>query len=583
MLSLCLQNRKIIRKTFSKILIGALIVSLAVPPSMAQSLPPVGTMLSLSSGYTPTIVRGLVLHPENLLVFDFVVDTGNTQIQGKELSAESNKLIKYFLASLTIPEEEKWVNLSPYEKDRIISKNFGTTDMGKDLLEQDYILKQLTASLIYPDSESGKKFWDKIYKKTKEASGGQAIPVNTFNKVWIIPDVAQIYEKDNSAFVLDSHLKVMLEEDYLAVQNNNINTSTPSSYSKESSQIIREVILPEIEKEVNEGKTFANLRQIYNSMILATWYKKRLRESILGQIYVNKSKTKGVEVADKQINQKIYEQYLEAFKQGVYNYIKEDYDPATQETIPRKYFSGGFSFEKLLTTLTIATAGLIGYPTPADAKFADVSQNWRSIQLVTWQGLEISPKMPTDVLLSVENNNLSGANVPISNNSRSSSAVTESVSTPLGASSVSIKDFTLAGALTDINLSDFTSEILGIAAEHPIVAGATTGITILGAYIGIRVLLSRSILFNLWRLNFEDQRTKSRALENLASIGERTQSYLLTTIENLKQQNGRQPTIKELEGILVKIQNETTVQEALKDYPTITTFPTMSSLKLWKL
>src|SRR5262249_8878559 len=35
------------------------------------------------------------------------------------------------------------------------------------------------------------------------------------------------------------------------------------------------------------------------------------------------------------------------FKKGVYNYIKEDYDPASRQMIPRKYFSGGFDGEKV--------------------------------------------------------------------------------------------------------------------------------------------------------------------------------------------------------------------------------------------
>jgi hypothetical protein len=38
---------------------------------------------------------------------------------------------------------------------------------------------------------------------------------------------------------------------------------------------------------------------------------------------------------------RIYQEYLKAFKKGVYNYIKEDPDPTTGQTIPRKYFSGG--------------------------------------------------------------------------------------------------------------------------------------------------------------------------------------------------------------------------------------------------
>jgi len=36
------------------------------------------------------------------------------------------------------------------------------------------------------------------------------------------------------------------------------------------------------EKEVNEGRNFANLRQVFSGMILAVWYKHALKESLLG-------------------------------------------------------------------------------------------------------------------------------------------------------------------------------------------------------------------------------------------------------------------------------------------------------------
>ena len=39
--------------------------------------------------------------------------------------------------------------------------------------------------------------------------------------------------------------------------------------------------------------------------------------------------------------QAIYQRYLQAFKKGAYNYIKEEQDPITQQPAPRKYFSGG--------------------------------------------------------------------------------------------------------------------------------------------------------------------------------------------------------------------------------------------------
>ena len=60
--------------------------------------------------------------------------------------------------------------------------------MGRDLLAEDYILKQITASLIYPEDNLGKKFWDKIYTQAHKQFGTTNIPVNTFNKVWIVPD-----------------------------------------------------------------------------------------------------------------------------------------------------------------------------------------------------------------------------------------------------------------------------------------------------------------------------------------------------------------------------------------------------------
>jgi len=313
-------------------------------------LPVPGTMLSTSQAFTPALIKGVQLNPQNPLEFNFIVDTGDSRISGEQLKTESAKMVKYFLASLTVPDKELWVNLSPYEKDRIIPQSFGMTEMGRDLLAQDYILKQLTASLVYPEKDLGKSFWEKAYKLAQEKMGTTNVPVNTFNKVWIIPDNATVYEHNGSAFVVNSHLKVMLEEDYLALQNNlnNKKFGTAGMEAKDTqtinsvaSQAVRDVLIPAIETEVNTGKNFANLRQVYNSMILAIWYKQNLKEALLNQVYSNQNKTKGIDVQDKASKEKIYSQYLAAFKKGVYNYIKEDRDPATNTTVPRKYFSGG--------------------------------------------------------------------------------------------------------------------------------------------------------------------------------------------------------------------------------------------------
>ncbi len=346
-------------KTFSIFIASILSFSLTVPPSFAQlipNLPAPGTMVRMSPGFTPAIIRGMKIFADNPLQFDFIVDRGDSGLKGEALKSEGEKLIKYFMAALTVPEKELWVNLSPYEEGKIIPQSFGITDMGRDLLAQDYILKQLTSSLMYPEDALGKKFWDRVYKKANELFGTTDIPINTFNKVWIVPDKAVVYEQGDMAFIAESHMKVMLEEDYLSMMNNlgskergtdRLSEDDVKTLSNASSQIVKEILIPEIEKEVNEGKNFAGLRQIYNSMILATWYKVNLKESLLGKVYVDQNKTKGIDIEDKDSKEKIYQQYLEAFKKGVYNYIKEDVDPATEEVIPRKYFSGGFDGDKI--------------------------------------------------------------------------------------------------------------------------------------------------------------------------------------------------------------------------------------------
>ncbi len=313
-------------------------------------LPPVGAFVNISQDFSPVILRGLITSPEQPLRFDFIVDTGDNNLEGPEFTEEATRMIKYFLASLTIPEDELWVNLSPYEGNRVIPEGLGVTEMGRDLLAQDYILKQLTASLIYPEEDLGSEFWQRVYARAKEVYGTTEIPINTFNKVWIIPDKAVVYEHNGSAFIGEKHLKVMLEEDFLALEENlgkkeigidRLSNNDAEVLNNVSSEIVREILLPEIEKEVNEGKNFAKLRQIFNAMILATWFKKNLKASLLGQVYMDKNKVKGVDVEDEKIKDKIYRQYLEAFKKGVYNYIKEDLDPVSQKRVPRKYFSGG--------------------------------------------------------------------------------------------------------------------------------------------------------------------------------------------------------------------------------------------------
>ena len=344
-----------------KIVSGLMAVVFAVGSagtSYAQSvvaMPSPGTMVSLSAAYAPPLLKGIKVYRNDPFRFDFILDKGDSVEAAGQLKADSRRLIKYFLASLTIPEKDLWVNLSPYEKDRIVPEAFGQTEMGRDLLAQDYILKQITASVISPEGEVGRTFWAKVYAESQRRFGTTDIPVDTFNKVWIIPDKAAVYENKETAFVVDSRLRVMLEEDHLALEKsaatqerNTLGTNTIGS------DIVREIVIPVLEKEVNEGKSFAPLRQVYQALILATWYKRKVKASLLGRTYVDQRKTVGIDIADKNEKEKIWQVYVAAFKRGAYSFIKEERDAVSGEVVPRKYFSGGMELAGIDRAMSFA-------------------------------------------------------------------------------------------------------------------------------------------------------------------------------------------------------------------------------------
>ncbi|NTV30344.1 MAG: hypothetical protein HGA80_09715, partial [Candidatus Omnitrophica bacterium] len=249
-------------------IVTLLVISLILPvnyiAAQPLTLPPAGDKVVLSTSFQPQMLSAITVDIQNPAQFDFYIDEGQEAAARAHMSAEAARedyllLVKDFLVALTIPEDQLWVNLSPYEKDRIIDDRFGQTDMGRDLLAQDYLLKQLTASLLFPEDGTGKAFWDELYSRAHERFGSTDIPVETFNKVWIMPESAEVYQKGPSALVVKGHLKVLLEADYLAMQQSAPPGSVPALAAAEddrqvmAKQVMRDVVIPVLEKEVNEG------------------------------------------------------------------------------------------------------------------------------------------------------------------------------------------------------------------------------------------------------------------------------------------------------------------------------------------
>jgi hypothetical protein len=153
-----------------KVLSAFLAFLIGFMPALAQAqsfsvaqLPVPGTSLGVSPAFSPVLVKGMLIFPKEPLKFRFIVDSGKDKVSDAKIKEEANRMVRYFLAAVTVPEKDQWVNLSPLEHDRMIADSLGQTDLGRDMLAQDYVLKQFTASLLNPDSKVGQEFWKKVY------------------------------------------------------------------------------------------------------------------------------------------------------------------------------------------------------------------------------------------------------------------------------------------------------------------------------------------------------------------------------------------------------------------------------------
>ena len=160
-----------------------------------------------------------------------------------------------------------------------------------------------------------------------------------------MPGEIIVRESENSAYVYKAGLKVMLEEDYLSSQSSagqkaavglpiaqaavshqqfktNYSFSDPrlKELNQYSTQLIKELIIPKLTKEINSSKRYANLRQVYYSLILSRWFK--LRFSGKSGTYASLINTKDLTnlTSEKLWDKSEYfTQYQQSFAKGEYN------------------------------------------------------------------------------------------------------------------------------------------------------------------------------------------------------------------------------------------------------------------------
>ncbi|MDO8662854.1 MAG: transglutaminase domain-containing protein [Candidatus Omnitrophota bacterium] len=326
-----------------------------------------------------------------------------------KLKDETKVLLNYFFIGLTLPNSSFWVNLRPDAEDNIIDDYLAKTDVGKILLEADLQLKKDTAKFTSPETPEGKLYWDKLYQKAGELLGNENITIPTLTRPWIVPgeiiiretagEASALSERKRvevppSAYIYKATLKVMLESDYLSsksrghfpsgLSGNSLKESVPyaqyqfkddrlKQLNEYSSQLIRELIIPKLTKDINTSKRYAPLRQVYYSLILAQWFKAR-HATAAGDTFPRHQglSPQGTvpDAASALINSRnltnlisqqpwskttYFQAYQKSFKDGEYNIQQPAYTPTGQ--VIRSYFSGGLSLGGIPFSSVSPTSG----------------------------------------------------------------------------------------------------------------------------------------------------------------------------------------------------------------------------------
>lgn len=364
--------------------------------------------------FQPPHLKGLKVSKEEGK-FEFVINKGDVRLSENEQSANYQELIDYFNTSLSVKDDFQWVNLSAYEANRMLPKELSGTTMGRNLLAQDCMLKQLTASFMHPDSPIGREYWDAVYAKAQLLYGTSKLPFRSFQKVWITPIKAEVYEKDgdlttepgffhapgcNIVYVLEHVLGVKCEQDLVAASYNQDSkqaqvelhpVSTDFSKTEDFTlDIFREIVLPKIQEEVNEGEHFAELRRIYSAMVLASWMKLSKptnNKQIIGYIDSQKPESLKFEISNissaSELNMQselkkesdldaqkydhatpldpafevpenveFFAKYVRLFKNGLFRCARNEVGDSPDDRIIRVYFSGAIDFRNLSSIIS---------------------------------------------------------------------------------------------------------------------------------------------------------------------------------------------------------------------------------------
>lgn len=223
-----------------------------------------------------------------------------------------------FFTWLALTPDKFWVNLNPVRPDVIMDKEFAKTDAGRVLLESDLTLKHDYADAMNPDKyERGEAFW-KAAPRTPE--GMPCLPVI---RQWITPKPAKIREQDGGIYILDAPLQVNMEVP-TGPDVPQGGCELTEAQTKQAETLIRTMIRPELERRVNDDKSYGDLRRVYSSRVAAEYIRRKdAVEATDFRKIIDSNDVKRWPLRGENENwdkKTVYDSYVDSFRNGDYKF-----------------------------------------------------------------------------------------------------------------------------------------------------------------------------------------------------------------------------------------------------------------------
>lgn len=316
--------------------------------------------------------------------FNYAMDLTGAEEGDKVINVEATlgDAIDFFFIGLTLPNQKFWVNLNPWEPDRIVDEGLGTTDVGRIMLEADLQMKKDFCKHENPsESKVGESYWDLLDKKRDELvtecmndypgqiEATRNVLFNAVTRHWIVPGEVTAYGDGYEIYIADVTLDIYSEPVYEHSTFEIVNQDESSisedclksldqaakEYGRYAMELEEELVLPLVVEEVNSGEFYSDLRQVYVSLALAQWYKERVDGQRMFSDLIDSEDLTGLESEAAWSPRDIWEKYVESYEEGEYQYEKtrtytRDGFIVTETTV---YTGGGVLFGDILSHISM--------------------------------------------------------------------------------------------------------------------------------------------------------------------------------------------------------------------------------------